>query len=137
MLLYMLYPIILVEILLIIILLFRNPLRKILLKGLSKLKLGRGPVVAQTLSTTLVVLFLSSLYGLFNVHKRLTESGFTPIEQVLMVHQLLETTLLGISLFLALIIDRLHYYMNEIRRLRKRADDYELQGQKKKEQTQD
>lgn len=134
MLLHIMYPIILIEVLLILILLFRTPLRNLLMKGLSQLKLGRGPVVAQTLSGTMSVLFLSSLYGLFDVHQHFTDAAaINPTEQVLMVHQLLETTLLGTSLFLALIIDRLHYYMNEINRLRKKSEDYELYRQKGKE----
>ncbi|KNA04883.1 hypothetical protein SOVF_195530 [Spinacia oleracea] len=125
------YPVILAELLLILILLFRTPLRKLLLKGLSQLKLGRGPVVAQTLSATMFVLFLSSVYGLLDAHWRFTDgSAISPTEQVLMVHHLLEATLLGISLFLALIIDRQHYYINEIRRLRNKSEDHELHQQK-------
>ncbi|KMS96249.1 hypothetical protein BVRB_000560 [Beta vulgaris subsp. vulgaris] len=101
------------------------------MKGLNQLKLGRGPVVAQTLLATLFVLFLSSLYGLFDVHMRLTDAAaINPTEQVLMVYHLLEATLLGICLFLALIIDRLHYYMNEIRRLKNKLEDYEFHIQK-------
>ncbi|XP_021755486.1 uncharacterized protein LOC110720751 [Chenopodium quinoa] len=128
--LYIMYPLVLTEILLICILLFQTPLRKLLVKGLSLLKVGRGPVVAQTLSITMLVLFLSSLYGLLEAHRRFMDAGaINPTEQVLMAHHLLETTLLGMSLFLAFIIDRLHYYMNEISRLR---EDNELHRQKGK-----
>ncbi|CAO2835913.1 unnamed protein product [Amaranthus hypochondriacus] len=122
------YPVIFAEIVVILMLLFRSPLRKILIKGLKQLKFGKGQVVAQTLLGTLFVLFISSLYALFDLHGRYSDAAaLNPTDQVLMVHQLLESTLLGICLFLALMIDRLHYYMNEIKRLREKLKDYEHQ----------
>ena len=78
----------------ILMLLFRSPLRKFLIKGLKQLKFGKGQVVAQTLLGTLCVLFISSLYALLDLHGRYSDA-LNPTEQVLMVHQLLEATLLG------------------------------------------
>lgn len=134
MLLYIMYPVIFVEMLVILTLLFRSPLRKLVIDGLDHLKLGKGPVVAQTLMGTLFVLFLSSSYGIFDIYARLTDTGsINPTDQVLMAYHLLEATLLGTSLFISLIIDRLHYYVREIQRLRKKSEDYMLHNQKGRE----
>ncbi|GAB4849617.1 hypothetical protein Ancab_004411 [Ancistrocladus abbreviatus] len=132
----LLYPLIFAEMLIILILLFRTPLRKLLLKGLDHLKHGRGPVVTQTLMATLLVVFISNLYGLAEVQKRLMDAGVgtaNPTDQVLMAYNLLEASLLGFSLFLALMIDRLHYYLNEIRLQRKALEDYQLQDGKRRQ----
>ncbi|KAK9689216.1 hypothetical protein RND81_09G044100 [Saponaria officinalis] len=130
MILFIMYPLIFIEMLVILILLFRSPLRKLVMAGINRFKLGRGPVVAQTLTGTLTVLLVTNLYGLFDVHKRLTDGGaINPTDQVLMAFHLLEATLLGITLFLALIIDRLHYYINELRRVRMKSQDYHLHAQ--------
>uniref|UniRef100_A0A7C8ZBR7 Endoplasmic reticulum transmembrane protein n=1 Tax=Opuntia streptacantha TaxID=393608 RepID=A0A7C8ZBR7_OPUST len=119
MILYIMYPVMFAEMLVILLLLFRSPLRNLVIRGLDRWKLGRGPVVAQTLMGTLAVLFLSSSYGIFDVYGRLTDTaGVNPTDQVLMAYHLLEATLLGISLFLALVIDRQHYYIKAIERLR-------------------
>ncbi|XP_074320247.1 uncharacterized protein LOC141657033 [Silene latifolia] len=130
MILFIMYPLIFVEMLLILILMFRSPLRKVVMVGLSRSKLGRGPVVAKTLMGTIFVLLVTNLYSLVDVHTRLTDVGssLNPTDQVLMAFNLLEATLLGITLFLALVIDRLHYYINELRRVRKKSEDYQLHG---------
>ena len=91
MLLYIMYPIIFIEIVVILILLFRTPLRKYVMKGL-----GKSPVVTQTLSATLFVLFISSLYALFDLYKHFTdEAAINPTEQALMFHHLIEAAFLG------------------------------------------
>ncbi|CAO2835914.1 unnamed protein product [Amaranthus hypochondriacus] len=120
------YPIIFVEIVVILSLLFRTPLRKYVMKGL-----GKSPVVTQTLSATLFVLFISSLYALFDLYKHFTdEAAINPSEQALMFHHLIEAAFLGICLFFVLIIDRLHYYMSESNRWKKQAQEWEFHAHK-------
>ncbi|CAN6169958.1 unnamed protein product [Urochloa humidicola] len=48
--------------------------------------------------------------------------GLTPTDQVLLTRHLLEASLMGYSLFLALVIDRLHNYVKEIRRLKRNLE---------------
>ncbi|ONI13361.1 hypothetical protein PRUPE_4G217500 [Prunus persica] len=115
-----LFALVLAEMALILSLLFRTPLRTLVIVGLDRSKQGRGPLVAKSVGGTVLVFFSSTLYGVFSVQKRLTEAGFVnPTDEVLMAHRLLEASLIGFSLFLVLIIDRLHYYIKELNLLRK------------------
>ncbi|KAB2615620.1 hypothetical protein D8674_022208 [Pyrus ussuriensis x Pyrus communis] len=114
-----LFTLVLAEMALILSLLFRTPLRKLVIVGLDRSKQGRGPLVVKSVGGTILVFFSSTIYSVFSVQKRLSEAGFVnPTDEVLMAHRLLEASLIGFSLFLAMIIDRLHYYIKELRLLR-------------------
>ncbi|KAM1149358.1 hypothetical protein ACFX15_029839 [Malus domestica] len=119
-----LFTLVLAEMALILSLLFRTPLRKLVIVGLDRSKQGRGPLVAKSVGGTILVFFSSTIYSVFNVQKRLSEAGFVnPTDEVLMAHRLLEASLIGFSLFLAMIIDRLHYYIKELHLLRERVEE--------------
>ncbi|XP_009361097.1 uncharacterized protein LOC103951454 [Pyrus x bretschneideri] len=114
-----LFTLVLAEMALILSLLFRTPLRKLVIVGLDRSKQGRGPLVVKSVGGTILVFFSSTIYSVFSVQKRLSEAGFVnPTDEVLMAHRLLEASLIGFSLFLAMIIDRLHYSIKELRLLR-------------------
>ncbi|CAN1222689.1 hypothetical protein LINGRAPRIM_LOCUS641 [Linum grandiflorum] len=127
----------------IIVLVFKSPLRKLAIMGLDRLKRGRGPIVVSTVAGTVVLVLMSSVYSMVNLQKRWTEEGavISPTDQVLMATHLLEATLMGIItyslqsagglLFLALMIDRLHHYMRELRMRRKDMEALRKQMQKK------
>ncbi|QCD77155.1 B-cell receptor-associated protein 31-like [Vigna unguiculata] len=102
-------------------LLFKTPLRKLVIMGLDRLKRGRGPLVVKTVAGTILVVLSSSVYSMVNIQKREIEDGgaINPTDQVLMAKHLLEATLMGGILFLALMIDRLHHYIRELRIRRK------------------
>ncbi|KAH6778527.1 hypothetical protein C2S52_005920 [Perilla frutescens var. hirtella] len=104
---------------------------------LDRLKQGRGPVVASTAGGTLFVIMISLLYNITTIQTRTVEAGaVNPTDQVLLANQLLEASLLGkieiggksaidcagFVLFLALMIDRIHYYIKEVRMLRKHME---------------
>lgn len=115
-----LFTLLMVEVGVVVVLLFKTPLRKLAVMGLDRLKRGRGPVMLKTLAGTILVMFSSSIYSMANIKNRSTEiGGLTPTEQVLMSFHILEASLMGYSLLLALIIDRLHHYIRELRGLRK------------------
>ncbi|CAN6557827.1 unnamed protein product [Malus baccata var. baccata] len=119
-----LFTLVLAEMALILSLLFQTPLRKLVIVGLDRSKQGRGPLVAKSVGGTILVFFSSTIYSVFSVQKRLTETGFVnPTDEVLMAHRLLEASLIGFSLFLAMVIDRLHYYIKELHLLRKRVEE--------------
>ncbi|KAL3576456.1 hypothetical protein D5086_021739 [Populus alba] len=100
---------------LILILLFRTPLRKLVIMAIDQLKQGKGPLVAKTVATTLIVVFTSVLHNALQIRKRLLDAGaVNSADEVLMVERILEASLLGFSLFLALMIDRLHCYIKEL-----------------------
>ncbi|KAK2644530.1 hypothetical protein Ddye_019725 [Dipteronia dyeriana] len=115
-----LFVVILSEMVLIMVLLFKTPLRKLVIMGIDRVKRGRGPVVVKTVAGTMSVVLGSSVYSVLHIQKRWIDDGLVnPTDQVLMAKHLLEATLMGASLFLALMIDRLHHYIRELRILRK------------------
>ncbi|WVY95546.1 hypothetical protein V8G54_034634 [Vigna mungo] len=81
-------------------LLFKTPLRKLVIMGLDRLKRGRGPLVVKTVAGTILVVLSSSVYSMVNIQKHEIEDGgaINPTDQVLMAKHLLETTLMGICL---------------------------------------
>ncbi|XP_050247990.1 uncharacterized protein LOC126695334 [Quercus robur] len=115
-----LYTVILAEMALILTLLFRTPLRKLVIITLDRLKRGRGPIMVKTIAATVLVVLTSSVYSIIKIQKRTIEGGVAnPTDQVLMSKYMLEASLTGFMLFLSLMIDRLHYYIRELRSLRK------------------
>ncbi|KAK7332342.1 hypothetical protein VNO80_29093 [Phaseolus coccineus] len=118
---HLLFTLIFSEAGMIALLLFKTPLRKLVIMGLDRLKRGRGPLMVKTVAGTILVVLLSSLYSMVKIQKREIEDGgsINPTDQVLMAKHLLEATLMGGVLFLALMIDRLHHYIRELRIRRK------------------
>ncbi|XP_038900406.1 B-cell receptor-associated protein 31 [Benincasa hispida] len=116
----LLFTVIAAQMALILTLLFRTPLRKLVILSLDRLKRGKGPIVVQTIAGTVFVVLLSSVYSMVKIQNRMVEAGeVNPTDQVLMSNHLLEASLMGFLLFLALMIDRLHHYIRELRLLRK------------------
>ncbi|KAG7026640.1 B-cell receptor-associated protein 31 [Cucurbita argyrosperma subsp. argyrosperma] len=116
----LLFTVILSEMLLILLFSFKTPLRKLVILTVDRLKRGRGPIMVKTVAGTVLIVLLSSVYSMVTIRRRWIDDGaVNPTDQVLMVKHLLEATLMGGSLFLALMIDRLHHYMRELRLRRK------------------
>ncbi|TMW86996.1 hypothetical protein EJD97_020579 [Solanum chilense] len=116
-----LFTVIFAEMAVILLLIFKTPLRKLIIMGLDRVKRGRGPIVVKTTGGTIFVVMLSSIYSVVSIHKRwIDEDGnVTPTDQILMAQHLLEASLMGFSLFLGLMIDRLHHYIRELGMRRK------------------
>ncbi|CAH9054349.1 unnamed protein product [Cuscuta epithymum] len=106
------------EMSLILLLLFKTPLRKLLILSLDRAKRGRGPIVVKSVGGTVLLLFIYTVYSIQDIQSRPLES-INPTDQVLLAYLILEASLLGFVLFLALMIDRLHHYIRELRALRK------------------
>ncbi|KAL0001681.1 hypothetical protein SO802_015462 [Lithocarpus litseifolius] len=116
----LLYTVILAEMALILTLLFKTPLRKLVIITLDRLKRGRGPIVVKTIAATVFVVLTSSVYSMVDIQNRTIEGGLAnPTDQVLMSKHMLDASLMGFMLFLSLMIDRLHHYIKELRLLRK------------------
>ncbi|KAL1829839.1 hypothetical protein ACET3Z_008251 [Daucus carota] len=117
----LLFFLIFIEMGLIVMFVFKTPLRKLVIMGLDRVKRGRGPIVVKTVGGTVGVVMMSSLYNVMSIQKRRIEDGeyVNPTDQVLSAKSLLEASLMGFSLFLALMIDRLHHYIRELRIRRK------------------
>ncbi|XP_030514791.2 B-cell receptor-associated protein 31 [Rhodamnia argentea] len=116
------------EALLILLLLFKTPVRKLAVIGLDRVKRGHGPMVVKTVAGTVCVVLGSGVYSMVKIRRRGIEDGAAnPTDQVLMAKHLLESTLMGATLFLALMIDRLHHYMRELRLRRKSMETVKKQ----------
>lgn len=109
---------------------FKSPLRKFLIMSLDRLKRGRGPVMVKTVAGTVFLVLISSVYSMVKIQKRGIDVGgvVNPTDQVLMAKHLLEATLMGSILFLSLMIDRLHHYIRELRMRRKSMEAVKKQN---------
>ncbi|PON91259.1 B-cell receptor-associated protein [Trema orientale] len=126
----LLFMVVFSEMAMIILMSFKTPLRKLVILGLDRVKRGRGPVMVKTVAATVSVLLASSVYSMIKIQKRWIDDGaFNPTDQVLMAKHLLEATLMGSSLFLVLMIDRLHHYIRELRIRRKTMEAFKKQNQ--------
>ncbi|XP_068325207.1 uncharacterized protein [Pyrus communis] len=117
----LLFVVILSEMVLILAFLFRTPFRKLVILGLDQIKRGSGPVVVKTVAATVLVVLMTNVYSIVKIRgSRIDKAAvLSPTDQVLMIKHLLDATLMGCSLFLALMIDRLHHYIRELRIRRK------------------
>ncbi|XAR65668.1 hypothetical protein NMG60_11009852 [Bertholletia excelsa] len=126
----LLFPLIFAEMALIVIFVFKTPLRKLVIMGLDRVKRGRAPLIVKTVGGTLFVLMMSTVYNLTAIQKRRIDDGeLNPTDQVLLAGHLLEASLMGFSLFLAFMIDRLHHYIRELRMRRKSMEAAKKQNQ--------
>ncbi|XP_076959390.1 uncharacterized protein LOC143635439 [Bidens hawaiensis] len=130
----LLFSLILAEMALILIFVFKTPLRKLVIIGLDKLKRGQAPIVVKAVGSTIFVVMMSSVYSFLQIRGRRNgdDAGdggeLTPTDQILAARHLLEASLMGFSLFLALMIDRLHHYIRELRIRRKNMEAIKKQS---------
>ncbi|XP_061979228.1 uncharacterized protein LOC133699783 [Populus nigra] len=126
----LLFAVIFSEMAMILLFVFKSPLRKFLIMSLDRLKRGRGPVMVKTVAGTVFLVLISSVYSMVKIQKRGIDVGgvVNPTDQVLMSKHLLEATLMGSILFLSLVIDRLHHYIRELRMRRKSMEAVKKQN---------
>ncbi|XP_068665944.1 uncharacterized protein [Aristolochia californica] len=119
----LLFYVLVAETALIMLLLLKNPFKKFGLMGLDRVKRGKGPIVVKTIAATVFMVMCSSIYSIAEIQKRAFDSGsLTPTDEVIFGKNLLEVSFMGFVLLLALIIDRAHHYLRELRALRKNAE---------------
>ncbi|KAM6580537.1 hypothetical protein CsatA_004311 [Cannabis sativa] len=111
---------------LILTLMFKSPIRKLVILSMDQMKQGRGPLVMKSVGGTMVVIFISTIYVVMGIQKRSTDAAgvINPTDEVLKAQHLLQASLIGFSLFLALMIDRLHYYIRELSLLRRALEAF-------------
>ena len=124
----LLFTVAFVEMAVILLLLFKTPLRKLLIAAIDRAKRGRGPLVVKSVGATVLVLLIYTVYSIRDIQSRPLEN-LNPTEQVLLAYQVLQASLMGFALFLSLMIDRLHHYIRELRVLRKVMEAAKKQDQ--------
>ncbi|KAF7825815.1 B-cell receptor-associated protein 31 [Senna tora] len=99
-----------------------GPLRDLVIKSLDQLKMGKGPATVKTIAGTMSVILLSSLMSIVKIQNKGAKLGtMSPMDQVLWRTHLLEASLMGFTLFLGFIIDRMHHYLRKLINLRSNA----------------
>ncbi|KAH6765837.1 B-cell receptor-associated protein 31-like protein [Perilla frutescens var. hirtella] len=94
-----------------------GPFRELMMKGLDQVKMRRATVL--TIAGTIFVILLSDLFSLLKIQNKGSKHGaMTPMDQVIWRTNLLEATLMGFSLFLGFLIDRMDHYMRKLMKLR-------------------
>ncbi|KAL7000077.1 hypothetical protein U1Q18_001227 [Sarracenia purpurea var. burkii] len=109
------------EMAVILILLFKTPLRKLVIMALDFVKRGTGPLVVKTISGVIFVMMSIDVYSIKEIRNRSFET-LNPTDQVIFAGLMLEASLMGFLLFLLLMIDRLHHYIRELSLLRKATE---------------
>ncbi|KAK6946970.1 hypothetical protein RJ641_000443 [Dillenia turbinata] len=80
----LLFALILSEMVLTMSLMFQTPLRKLVVIAFDLAKQGRGPLVAKSVGGTMLVVFISTLYGIMDIQRRSVDAGVVnPTDQVL------------------------------------------------------
>jgi B-cell receptor-associated protein 31 len=112
----LLFAVIFWEMALILVLLFKTPLRKLVILGLDRVKRGHGPIMVKTVAGTVVIVLISSVYSMTKIQKRwIDEGALNPTDQVLMAKHLLEATLMGnLNVFFFLVLFGLHSITIEV-----------------------
>ncbi|KAL8469018.1 hypothetical protein ACS0TY_032006 [Phlomoides rotata] len=124
-----LFALIFTEMALIVSFVFKTPLRKLVIMCLDRVKRGRGPIVVKTIAGTVFVVMAATVYNVVAIQRRwIQDAEVNPTDQVLLAKHLLEASLMGFSLFLALMIDRLHHYIRELRIRRKSIEAVKKQN---------
>ncbi|EOX93880.1 hypothetical protein QUC31_004330 [Theobroma cacao] len=99
-----------------------GPLRELVIKSLDQLKMGKGPATMKTIAGTMSVILLSSLMSIVKIQNKGAKLGtMSPMDQVLWRTHLLEASLMGFTLFLGFIIDRMHHYLRKLIGLRSKV----------------
>uniref|UniRef100_A0A7C9A9J0 Endoplasmic reticulum transmembrane protein n=1 Tax=Opuntia streptacantha TaxID=393608 RepID=A0A7C9A9J0_OPUST len=114
-----------------------GPLRELMMKSLDQVKMGKGPATVKTIAGTMSVILLSSLMNIVKIQNKGAKLGtMSPMDQVLWRTHLLEASLMGFTLFLGFLIDRMHHYLRKLNDIRSKvgASKDELEMLKKEKQ---
>lgn len=97
-----------------------GPLRELVMKCLDQVKMRKGTVL--TIAGTISAILFSNFVSIIKIQNKGAKLGtMTPMDQVLWRTNLLEATLMGFSLFLGFLIDRMHHYLQKLIVLRSSA----------------
>lgn len=97
-----------------------GPLRELVMKSLDQVKMGKRPATVKTIAGTMSVILFFSLMNIVKIQNKGAKLGtMSPMDQVLWRTHLLEASLMGFTLFLGFLIDRMHHYLSKLIGLRR------------------
>ncbi|CAK9156887.1 unnamed protein product [Ilex paraguariensis] len=92
-------------------------LRELVMKGLDQVKMRKGTVL--TVASVMSVILFFNFISIVKIQNKGAKVGtMTPMDQVLWRTHVLEASLMGFSLFLGFLIDRMHHYLRKLAGLR-------------------
>ncbi|KAL8191879.1 hypothetical protein R6Q57_028610 [Mikania cordata] len=95
-----------------------GPLRELVMNGLDQVKMRKGTVL--TIAGTMSVILFSNWVSIVKIQNKGAKIGtMTPMDQVLWRTHLLEASLMGFSLYLGFLIDRMHHHLQKLIKLRR------------------
>lgn len=94
----LLFMVVFLEMGLILMFLFRTPLRKLIIMSLDRVKRGSGPLIVKSVAATVLVIMIYTVYSIKELQSRPADS-VNPTDQILLAHQILEAALMGMFLF--------------------------------------
>ncbi|KAI3742051.1 hypothetical protein L1987_59730 [Smallanthus sonchifolius] len=95
-----------------------GPLRELVMNGLDQVKMRKGTVL--TIAGTMSVILFSNWVSIVKIQNKGAKIGtMTPMDQVLWRTHLLEASLMGFSLYLGFLIDRMHRHLQKLINLRR------------------
>ncbi|KAM0071237.1 putative B-cell receptor-associated protein [Helianthus debilis subsp. tardiflorus] len=95
-----------------------GPLRELVMNGLDQVKMRKGTVL--TIAGTMSVILFSNWVSIVKIQNKGAKLGtMSPMDQVLWRTHLLEASLMGFSLYLGFLIDRMHHHLQKLINLRK------------------
>ncbi|CAL0328204.1 unnamed protein product [Lupinus luteus] len=99
-----------------------GPLRDLVIRNLDQLKMGKGPATVKTIGGTMFMILLSNLMNIVKIQNKGAKLGImSPMDQVLWRTHLLEASLIGFTLFLGFLIDRVHHFLQKLTNFRSNA----------------
>ncbi|GAB4859442.1 hypothetical protein Ancab_010908 [Ancistrocladus abbreviatus] len=105
---HLLFSVIFAEMFIILLLLFKTPVRKLVTMALDRLKRGKGPIVLSTVAGTVLVVLTSSVYNIIDFMSREVDPGaINPTDQVILAGHILDSTLMDIVMISRTEYDRL------------------------------
>lgn len=96
---YLFFAVLFVEMLTILLLLFKTPFRKLLIIGLDRAKRGRAPLVVKSVGATVFVIMMYNVYSVTEIQSRPADV-VNPTDQILLAYHMLEASLMGNFVFL-------------------------------------
>ncbi|KAL8232931.1 hypothetical protein R6Q57_002709 [Mikania cordata] len=95
-----------------------GPLRDLVMNCLDQVKIRKGTVL--TIAGTMSVILFSNWISIVKIQNKGAKIGtMTPMDQVLWRTHLLEASLMGFSLYLGFLIDRMHHHLRKLMNLRR------------------
>lgn len=96
---YLFFAVLFIEMLTILLLLFKTPLRKLLIIGLDRAKRGRAPLVVKSVAATFFIMMMYNVYTVMEIQRRPADVN-NPTDQIILAYHMLEAALMGNFLFL-------------------------------------